>query len=172
MSNDSHVLDTNIVLSMVLPGNRNYEIAKLYLKEKYKRYVSDTLCDESDKKISDIKEFSLSVSEFVKKYSIDNDLDLIKLDYMVSKVEKSFLNHYKCNDYPINVTESRFEGMVDDFFKDYSDEIKEILILSDNNQFNQQVRASYRKNYIKLNKLLGNFYHFPLKIEVQTICGK
>lgn len=156
MSNSNHMLDTNIVLSVVLPNEYSEDLTKNYLKVNFIRYISNTSCEESNKKISDIKLLSFSISEFVKCYSLENNVNFLKLNKVISEIKKLFLANYN-NYLPINVTENRFEGMVTDFFKSYDDELKSILINCENEDFNKLIRKSLKKYKIKLNIFLGNF---------------
>lgn len=163
------MLDTNIVLSFVLPNDSTYEISNQYLKECYLRYVSDTSCKESNKKIYDIKELSLSISEFVKGYSLENNVDFLNFDKNISKVKKNYIKNYENNDFPINVPKNRFEDMVTNFFKVYDEQIKKILIESDNDDLNICIRNAFTKSNIKLNIFLEDNICITIKSSVVDV---
>lgn len=138
-----HMLDTNIVLSMVLSNNTK-RIANEYLKKDFIRYISDTVCIESQNKILDIKRISLCISEFVKNFSLNNSIDYLNTSYFLNNAKKNFLNQY---DYglPISVPKIRFENMVDDIFLNFELELRNILINNDNESLNLIIRNSFRK---------------------------
>ncbi len=59
MSSDYHMLDTNIILSSVLPNDKHKENVERYLKKEFLRYISNTSCKEAENKILIIKRLSL-----------------------------------------------------------------------------------------------------------------
>ena len=84
---EHHMSDTNILLAMILQNDANYKEVKEYLKTQYLRYVSENTKKEAEFKISNIRNISLHVSEYVKDYSNENPINLVKINNVKHNVK-------------------------------------------------------------------------------------
>lgn len=148
-----HYLDTNIILAMALIGDDCFEDAEKYLNQKYHTFVSTTACNEAEQKIDNIKRISLKIANFIYEYSLNNEIDIVKIDHFRYKIEKSFLKQYSDEEYPENLKRTKFIEIVQEFFKVNQNEINELLIINNNGKLFSEI-----KNTFKINK--SNLYNF------------
>ena len=127
-SSEIHFLDTNIILAMVLPDDSSYEKSKEYLDYLCSRYISNTVCSESKNKIRKIRRISLKISDYAKKYSMNHQVNPLKMDKNLFEVEKNFLKQYKNNPFPEDLKKEKFDDLVSGFFSEYKFEISNILM--------------------------------------------
>ena len=157
-NNNHHMLDTNVILAMVLPGDNGFEDAEEYLKTAYTRYISQNTKDEAEKKITNIRKISLNLSNFIKKYSLENNINYLKIDKDKFHAKKSFLDKFKDKRLPINMPPDRFEDFVKEFFNNNDNEITLVLINNDNQDLNDLIRDSFSENIVNLNDFVGKYY--------------
>jgi len=156
-SSEIHFLDTNIILAMVLPDDSSYEKSKEYLDYLCSRYISNTVCSESKNKIRKIRRISLKISDYAKKYSMNHQINPLKMDKNLFEVEKNFLKQYKNNPFPEDLKKEKFDDLVSGFFSEYKFEISNILISGDNEELNDNIISSFRISNRKLFNFLNNY---------------
>lgn len=158
MTNKHHMLDTNVILAMVLPDDNSFEDAKEYLKTAYYRYISQNTKKEAEEKITNIRKISINLSNFIQDYSLENNINYLKIDKDKFNAKKSFLDKYKNKKLPINMPPDRFDDFVEDFFNIHDNEITLILINNDNEELNDLIRDSFSENIINLNDFVDKYY--------------
>jgi len=157
-SNQHHLLDTNIILAMVLPKDNSFKDTKKYLETEYIRYISENATDEAETKISNIQIISLEISEFIKNYSINNNLNYLRMDKQKFEIKKQYLDKYKSKNLPINIPQDRFNDLVVDFFNYNEDEITTVLITNNNKNLNKLIINAFKENIINLNDFINKYY--------------
>ena len=130
---------------MVLPDDSSYEKSKEYLDYLCSRYISNTVCSESKNKIRKIRRISLKISDYAKKYSMNHQINPLKMDKNLFEVEKEDLKKEK------------FDDLVSGFFSEYKFEISNILISGDNEELNDNIISSFRISNRKLFNFLNNY---------------
>ncbi len=143
---------------MVLPNDNSFEDAKKYLETEYLRYISENVNDEAETKITNIQIISLEISEFIKNYSLNNNLNYLKMDKQKFEIKKQYLDTYKSGNLPINMPEDRFNDLVVDFFNFNNDEITTVLITNNNTNLNKLIINAFKENIINLNDFVDKYY--------------
>lgn len=145
-----HYLDTNILLAMSILNDDSFEIADEYLKQENYTFISTTVCKEAEKKIDKLKIVSSKIIDFIKEYSLNNNINIIKIDNCRFNIEKIFLDQYKDMDFPENIEKSKFIEIVHEFFKKHTQEINEILIINDDKNLFENANTAYKINKARL----------------------
>ena len=154
---DIHFLDTNILLSMVLPDDESYEKSKDYLNTDYCRYVSNTAYLEAKNKIRKLRRISLKITEYCKKYALNNQINPINMSKHLFRIKKEFLKQYGNNSFPEGLKKERFDNFVNSFFSGYEFEITDILINKNNDSLDGTIISSFRESINKLNNFIKKY---------------
>lgn len=147
---NTHFLDTNIILSVVLPNDSSYENSRKYFNHNYMRIISNTACSESEKKIIKIRRISLKIVECAKNYSQDHQINTMKMNRHIFEVKNGFLKQYEDNEYPEDMKKEKFITLVSDFFKNYELEINNLLMTGNADELNNIIISSFRISITKL----------------------
>ena len=145
-----HFLDTNLILAMVLPEDNQFKISNIYFKHLCYRYISNTAIIEAKNKIKKLRRISLKISNYVKEYSLNNNINPLKLQKHMTNVQFLFLNQYGDESFPERLKKENFDRVVSDFFSENSYDIRNILISQNNDEFNEKLWSSFRKSQINL----------------------
>lgn len=154
-NNNNHILDTNIILGMVLPNDDSYENAKKYLELDYRPYVSTTSYKEAEEKIVKIRKLSLNINEYIKNYSIENNINLLNIPKIRLIVKNNFLNQFKNKKYPVSLSEKGFEQIVTNFFNNYENEITLVLISQNNDELSKLIKETFRESNVNLDYFIS-----------------
>lgn len=139
MNNHHHFLDTNIILAMVLDNDSCFDDVKNYLEFNSIHYISNTAKEEAKFKINTDKRIFLELAEYIKNFSNENNVDLLKFNKSLNYIKKSFLKQYDEMDFPENMPKKRFQSLVESFFDRFENEIINIVIDFDNSHFKQHI---------------------------------
>ncbi|MBQ9024963.1 MAG: hypothetical protein IJ104_01075 [Methanobrevibacter sp.] len=155
-----HFLDTNILLSLILPEDNLHKKAVGYFKEEYKRYLSNTVINESQNVIFKLRRIAFKIIKHVKLNILKNSVDLLNIDNFLYKLKMDFIAQYHNNDFPEGIQKQKFVHVVNQFFMDYNEYFKYSIVSNDVNNLN--VLAKNIKNDYKfiLNNLFGLFTRF------------
>ena len=104
-----HFLDTNLILAMVLPEDNQFKISNIYFKHLCYRYISNTAIIEAKNKIKKLRRISLKISNYVKEYSLNNNINPLKLQKHMTNVQFLFLNQYGDESFPERLKKENFD---------------------------------------------------------------
>lgn len=139
---------------MVLPKDFSYKECQNYLEHDCFRYLSNTACFEAENKIMKIRRISLKISDYAKSYSMNNNVNPLRVDKHLSKVKKEFLMQYSDNNYPEELKKERFISLVSDFFNEYHLELNNILLTQNTDELDELIISSFRCSMYKFNNFL------------------
>ncbi|MBE6510253.1 MAG: hypothetical protein E7Z74_03155 [Methanobrevibacter millerae] len=153
-----HFLDTNVILSMILPNDNLHENTIQYFKKKYKRYLSDTVINESKRVIFKLKRIALKIISYVKLNILENSIDLLNVDTFLFRIKQNFIAQYPNSDFPEGIKMKKFISIVNQFFIEYNDDFQYSIISNDINNLEElyeNIKNDYKiilKNLMKLFK--------------------
>lgn len=144
-----HFLDTNIVLALILPNDGSKsESAKYFTKSNHEKYFSNTAFKEAKNVINNWRRVSLKIIECIKKYLAQNLINSQNVNNHFGKIKESFLKRYQDDDFPENMKKENFEKVINIFFTEYANEIKQMLIddkPNELNAFTKDIRDAFKQ---------------------------
>lgn len=143
---------------MVLPNDNSFEESELYLSKNYLRHISNTVCLESKEKIESIRRISLKIVDFIKEYSLNNDIDPLDMRRHHRTIKTNFINQYDDNKYPENMKRNRFVNLITEFFRMHETEIDDLLLRQDETDLFNTIKSTSRKSLDKLTRILNKYY--------------
>lgn len=157
LNTSHHFLDTNILLALVLDNDESFDDVKSYLEFDSIHYISNTARNEAKFKINNDKRIFLDLIEFILNYALNNPIDYLKLHQISRYIEKSFLNQYDNMDFPENLPQERFQKLIKSFFKQFQNEINQILIECNNDYLRSLIKQTNLATLLKVDSVSKNF---------------
>ena len=143
---------------MVLPNDNSFEESEIYLSKNYQRHISNTVCLESKEKIESIRRISLKIVDFIKEYSLNNNIDPLNMQRYHRTIKNNFIKQYGDNKYPENMKRKRFINLISEFFRMHETEIDDLLLRHDDTDLSKTIKSTSRKSLEKLTIILNNYY--------------
>lgn len=145
---------------MILPNDNLYNNTVQYFKKKYKRYLSDTVINESQKVIFKLKRISLKIIKYVKLNILENSIDLLNVGNFLSKIKRNFIAQYHNNDFPEGIKKEKFIQVVNQFFIEYDGDFQYSIVSNDMNNLDilyENMKNNYKVILKKLVQLFKKF---------------
>ena len=101
----------------------------------------------------------LKMIEKIKKYLKQNLINPQNVNAHFRKIKQLFLKRYPDDDFPENMKKENFENVINIFFNEYANEIKQILIddkVSELNAFSRDIRDAFKQLQSDLISFLDN----------------
>lgn len=126
-SKEKHFLDTNIILSIVLEGEKYDICCKYFKKNQYEKIISNHVKTEGEGIISFMRLIIVALLKYTKKYMTNKKIKLINIEKEIYKIKKSFIDSHE--DLPeFEERQDKFIEIVNDLFEEFDESIRNSIL--------------------------------------------